>query len=87
MPLQKSDKKRDRGGGASQDTRLKGEVSTIFGSKGFGYISADDGNEYFFHASTLQNVEWEEVSPGDSVTFKPMNTEKGPRAVKVEVLR
>ena len=68
------------------EDRKSGEVTTIFGTKGYGYIMADGmgGEEFFFHASACENCEWEDISPGDKVTFRIQDSQKGPRAVKVE---
>jgi len=42
----------------------------------------EKGDEYFFHASATK--EFKVIEAGDNVTFKPLNTEKGLRAVGVK---
>lgn len=89
MAIQRRNQDKSRRGPpakAKEDDRKAGEVTTIFGAKGYGYIMEDGGgiDEFFFHASALENCEWEDVSPGDKVTFRIQDSQKGPRAVKVE---
>ncbi|MFC1598660.1 cold-shock protein [Patescibacteria group bacterium] len=53
--------------------------------KGFGFITDDDNPEkdLFFHSSSLQGVEFNELQEGDAVTFDIEDSEKGPRAANV----
>jgi CspA family cold shock protein len=53
--------------------------------KGFGFISSDDNpdKDLFFHSSSLQGVEFNELQEGDAVTFETEDSEKGPRAINV----
>ena len=60
---------------------MDGKVKFFNASKGFGFIAADDGKEYFVHQTGLEaGVNLRE---GDSVTFTVEQGEKGPKAVKV----
>jgi CspA family cold shock protein len=38
--------------------------------KGFGFIVASDGNEYFFHQSACSGVPFDELREGQPVTFE-----------------
>ena len=60
---------------------MKGKVKFFNRVKGFGFITADDGKEYFVHNTGLK--EGESVSEGDSVTFEIEQGDKGPKAAKV----
>jgi CspA family cold shock protein len=51
--------------------------------KGFGFIAASDGNEYFFHQSACSGVRFDELREGQSVTFERGQGPKGPRAENV----
>jgi CspA family cold shock protein len=51
--------------------------------KGFGFIAAGDGSEYFFHRSSCQGVRFDDLREGDRVTFTPTQGPKGPRAENV----
>jgi cold shock protein len=53
--------------------------------KGFGFIVASDGNEYFFHQSACSGVPFDELREGQPVTFERGQGPKGPRAENVRV--
>lgn len=39
---------------------------------GYGFITGDDGSDFFFHVSDLpRNVNWEDIRPGIRVSFEP----------------
>ena len=60
---------------------MKGTVKFFNESKGFGFISGEDGKEVFVHQSALkQGVILDE---NDSVTFDVEQGNKGPKAVNV----
>ena len=60
---------------------MKGTVKFFNQTKGFGFISGDDGKEYFAHSTGLN--EGVEISEGDSVNFEVEQGNKGPKAIKV----
>jgi cold shock CspA family protein len=52
--------------------------------KGFGFILAEDGKEYFFHKSGIvDGTLWTEDLRGKRTDFKITTTPKGPRAEEV----
>jgi cold shock protein len=51
--------------------------------KGFGFIAASDGTEYFFHQSALQGARYDELREGQRVSFSVGQGPKGPRAENV----
>jgi CspA family cold shock protein len=51
--------------------------------KGFGFIAASDGTEYFFHQSAIQGARYDELREGQRVTFQIGQGPKGPRAENV----
>lgn len=53
--------------------------------KGFGFIAASDGSEYFFHQSACSGIGFDELREGQSVTFERGQGPKGPRAENVRV--
>ena len=53
--------------------------------KGFGFI-AGNGEEIFFHSSSLQNAQFEDLREGDNVEYSEGNGPKGPRAENVTVI-
>jgi CspA family cold shock protein len=62
----------------------KGTVKRIMRDRGFGFISAEDGREIFFHRSELQNVSFEELLEGDHLEFNVVKGAKGPQAVGIK---
>ncbi len=60
---------------------MKGKVKFFNEMKGFGFISGDDGKEYFVHQTGLEaGVTLRE---NDSVEFVVEKGDRGPKAVKV----
>ena len=51
--------------------------------RGFGFIAASDGKEYFFHHSACTGTPFNSMREGDNVTFTLGEGPKGPRAEDV----
>jgi CspA family cold shock protein len=64
---------------------MKGKVKRIIRERGFGFISAEDGREIFFHRSALEGPDFDALEEGNSVEFNVERGPKGPRAVSVRV--
>jgi cold shock protein len=63
---------------------MTGSVKKIVLDRGFGFIAADDGQEYFFHRSGLDtSLEFDRLGGGERVTFEIERSDRGPRARKV----
>jgi CspA family cold shock protein len=52
--------------------------------KGFGFIAAADGTEYFFHQSACVGARFDDLREGQRVTFTAGQGPKGPRAEGVK---
>ena len=63
---------------------MSGTVKRLVSDKGFGFIAAEDGNEYFFHQSGCANVQFDDLREGQAVTFERGQGPKGPRAENVK---
>lgn len=61
---------------------MTGTVKFFNGSKGFGFIVAENGNDVFFHVTEIQGTE---PRDGDKVEFQMGEGKKGPCALKVKV--
>lgn len=48
-------------------------------SKGFGFITRDDGTDVFIHYSSLEGNGFKTLAEGDVVSF---DTERGPKGLK-----
>ena len=60
-----------------------GTVKWFNESKGFGFITSDDGQDVFVHFSAIQGNGFKTLAEGDSVTFDTEQGPKGPKAVNV----
>ena len=65
-------------------TGMTGSVKKVVFDRGFGFIAADDGQEYFFHRTGLDSsLEFDRLGDGDRVTFEVERSDRGPRARRV----
>ena len=62
---------------------MQGTIKKVVRDRGFGFIHAADMRELFFHRSSLQGLNFEDLREGDAVEFDVEQSEKGPRAVNV----
>ena len=60
-----------------------GTIKRLVIEKGFGFVAAADGNEYFFHQSSVQDGQFTQLREGQPVTFQTGQGPKGPRAEQV----
>ena len=62
----------------------KGTVKKVVSDRGFGFIAADDGKEYFFHQSGVDSsLNFDSLRGGEAVSFDIEQSQKGPRANRV----
>lgn len=61
-----------------------GTIKKLVSDRGFGFIAADDGKEYFFHRDGTES--FDTLRGGESVTFQVEASPKGPRANSVQVV-
>ncbi|MDP6532644.1 MAG: cold shock domain-containing protein [Candidatus Marinimicrobia bacterium] len=62
----------------------EGKVKFFNQMKNFGFITGDDGKDYFVHATSL--AEGIYIREGDKVSFEVTDGERGPKAEKVELI-
>jgi CspA family cold shock protein len=65
---------------------INGTVKRLVSEKGFGFVAASDGNEYFFHQSAVTDGRFDQLREGQAVTFKTGQGPKGPRAEDVRAV-
>ena len=61
----------------------EGTVKWFNESKGFGFITADDGSDVFVHYSSIQTDGFKTLAEGDKVSFDTEEGPKGPKAINV----
>ena len=67
--------------------KIKGQVKWFNDSKGFGFITPDDGSkDIFVHHSAIQSNGFKTLTEGQKVEFEMEQGQKGPSAVNVTVL-
>ncbi|MDH5202599.1 MAG: cold-shock protein [Nitrospirota bacterium] len=60
-----------------------GTVKWFNESKGFGFITDEDGSDFFVHYSSIQGNGFKSLAEGDAVSFETEKGPKGPRAINV----
>ena len=58
-----------------------GKVKFYNKEKKYGFITGDEGKDYFFHASGVSNDIY--LKDGDNVEYKVVEGERGPKAVDI----
>jgi len=61
----------------------KGTVKWFNESKGYGFITSEDGTDVFVHYSSIQGEGFKTIAEGDKVSFDVEKGDKGPKAVNV----
>lgn len=67
----------------TNDKKISGIVRRLT-EKGFGFIRADDGRDYFFHNTELIDCTFAQLRDGDHMRFVAVEGPKGLRANEVE---
>ena len=62
---------------------MKGTVKKFDKEKGYGFITGEDGQDYFFHYSQLVRDGFKTAEIGQKVEFDEAKTDKGLRANNV----
>lgn len=66
--------------------KLNGKVKWFNDSKGYGFISRDDGADLFVHFSNISGNGFKTLKEGQDVTFTEGEGRKGPQAENVEAM-
>ena len=61
-----------------------GTVKWFNSDKGFGFITAENGNDVFVHFSAIQGDGFKTLEEAQSVSFDVEDSDRGPQAVNVE---
>ena len=61
-----------------------GTIKKLVSERGFGFITADDAKDYFFHRSALSDqLNFDQLTGGERVEFDIEQDPKGVRAANV----
>jgi CspA family cold shock protein len=60
-----------------------GTVKWFKDSKGFGFITQEDGTDVFAHFSGIQGDGFKTLAEGDEVSFDVVQGDKGPKAENI----
>jgi CspA family cold shock protein len=61
----------------------KGKVKWFNGSKGYGFITPEEGSDVFVHFSAIQGDGFKSLDEGQEVEFEIVNGPKGQQAANV----
>ena len=62
---------------------VKGTVKWFNESKGFGFITKEDGGDVFVHYTAIQGNGFKSLAEGQAVSFEVVDGPKGPKAANV----
>ncbi|MGB9715824.1 MAG: cold shock domain-containing protein [Thermodesulfovibrionales bacterium] len=62
---------------------MKGKVKWFNESKGFGFITREDGVDVFVHYTAIQGNGFKTLTEGQEVSFEIADGPKGPKAINV----
>ena len=61
-----------------------GTIKKVISDRGFGFITGEDGKDYFFHRDGLAaSLDFDRLVGGEAVTFEIQASPRGPRAIEV----
>jgi CspA family cold shock protein len=61
-----------------------GSIKKVVAERGFGFITAADAKDYFFHRNSLDSsLDFDRLVGGEKVEFEIEQSPKGPRASRV----
>ena len=61
-----------------------GSIKKVVSDRGFGFITAEDGKDYFFHRDSLgPTLDFDRLVGGEQVDFETQSSPRGPRAINV----
>jgi len=66
---------------------MKGTVKFFNNTKGWGFITGEDGQEVFVHFSGLNMEGYKTLEEGQTVEYEVSDGQKGPQAVNVTVVK
>lgn len=62
---------------------MKGTVKWFNSTKGFGFITTEEGKDVFVHFSAIKMDGYKQLEENEQVEFEVADGEKGPQAINV----
>ena len=62
---------------------MQGTIKRVVRDRGFGFIRSPEGQEIFFHRTSPQHLNFDDLKEGEAVEFDMERGDKGPRATAV----
>ena len=69
--------------GGERSMQQRGTVKWFNETKGYGFITSEDGGDVFVHYSEIQANGFKTLAEGQAVSFEVADGPKGPKAVNV----
>lgn len=66
--------------------RVAGSVKWFNGTKGYGFITGDDGQEVFLHFKSARGLDKRKIKPGQRFSYRVVSSDRGPQAEHVKPL-
>jgi len=66
--------------------RVEGSVKWFNGTKGYGFITGDDGQEVFLHFKSAKGLDKRKIKPGQRFSYRVAASDRGPQAEHVKPL-
>jgi CspA family cold shock protein len=67
-------------------SKMQGVVKFFSASKGYGFLTGQDGQDYFVHFSSILIDGFKSLADGEAVEFEVVQSPKGLAAANVTVL-
>jgi cold shock protein len=62
-----------------------GTIKKVVSDRGFGFITGEDGKDYFFHRDGCDaSLDFDQLVGGEQVTYDMESSPRGPRAANVK---
>lgn len=65
---------------------MQGSVKWFSDEKGYGFLKADDGKDYFAHFTGINQAGFKTLEEGQRVSFTLEDNDRGPVAINVTVI-
>jgi CspA family cold shock protein len=66
--------------------RVEGSIKWFNTTKGYGFITGDDGQEVFLHFKSAKGLDKRKIKPGQRFSYRVTSSDRGPQAEHVKPL-